>query len=241
MNTASQTGTLTEIAYVLDRSGSMQSLQEAAVAAFNEFLTQQREVPDPARLSLVLFDDQYDVPVSARPLTEVPELTAATYIPRGSTALLDAIGRTIHDLDARIAGLPAEERPAKVIVAIFTDGYENASRRFTSAHINDLIAARRDDKGWDFIFLAANQDAIATAAALNIRQDLGGNVDFSADGLSASSSALARKVRSMRMRASGRVDATSLLDEATPIEALIREEIARKQKPSDSDPKQPRP
>ena len=239
MNTAPPTGTLTEIAYVLDRSGSMQPLQEAAVAAFNDFVRQQREVPDPARLSLVLFDDQYEVPVPARPLAEVPELTAAAYTPRGSTALLDAIGRTIHDLDARLAALPADQRPGKVIVAIFTDGYENASRRFTSAHLNDLIAARRDDKGWDFIFLAANQDAIASAAALNINQDLGGNVHFSADGLSASSSALARKVRAMRMKISGRADATSLLDEATPIDTLIKEEITRRQKPSGTDKEQP--
>ena len=97
---------LTEIAYILDRSGSMQPMQEPAITAFNEFLKLQLDVPGDARLTLIQFDDAYEVAVAARPVQNVDQLTAATYVPRGSTALLDAIGRTIKDIDARLQALP---------------------------------------------------------------------------------------------------------------------------------------
>jgi len=97
---------LTEIAYILDRSGSMESMREPAVAAFNQFVKSQLDVPGEARLTLVLFDDQYEVPLVVLPAEQVPQLTAATYVPRGSTALLDAIGRTIKETSARIEVMP---------------------------------------------------------------------------------------------------------------------------------------
>ena len=112
---------LSEIVYILDRSGSMQPMQEAAVSAFNDFLAAQLTVPGQARLTLVQFDDAYEVPVAARDLREVPQLTAATYIPRGSTALLDAIGRAIQETDRRVEAMADPDKPAKVIVAVFTD------------------------------------------------------------------------------------------------------------------------
>jgi hypothetical protein len=215
---------LTEIAYILDRSGSMQSMQEPAVAAFNDFLKTQRDVPGCARLTLVQFDDAYEVPVAARPLQEVEQLTAATYVPRGSTALLDAIGRTIKETDERLNGLPANEKPGKVICAIFTDGLENASQHYTAKHISDLIRLYREDKGWEFIFLAANQDAIATASALRIDAAFAGNINFCVSGVKSTGTAMSRKVRSMRMKTSGHMDAEALADDAKSMEQLVREE-----------------
>jgi uncharacterized protein YegL len=162
--------TMTEIAIILDRSGSMQTIANDAMGGFNAFLEAQRREEGEARLSLVLFDDQYEVPVKSQPLASVPVLTAATYQPRGSTALLDAIGRTIKKMTTSFAARAVEARPAKVIVAILTDGEENASSKYTQAHVSDLIAEKRA-QGWEFVFLAANQDAFATAAVLNIPRE----------------------------------------------------------------------
>ena len=93
---------LFEIAYILDRSGSMQCMVEPAIAGFNQFLREQREAPGEARLSLILFDDQYELPCDRLPLEEVPDLDTTPYVPRAMTALLDAIGRTINEIDQRL-------------------------------------------------------------------------------------------------------------------------------------------
>ena len=173
---------LTEIAFILDRSGSMQPLQEAAVAAFNAF------------------------------------------VPRGSTALLDAIGRTITDTARRLAALPAAEQPAQVIFAIFTDGEENASREYTARHISDLIRLHRTENGWEFLFLAANQDAIASAGALLMDAQLSANVSFSVQGMKSTGGAMARKVRAMRMKSTGTMDAQAREDDAKSMDQIVKEE-----------------
>lgn len=224
---------LTAIAYVLDRSGSMESLQEPAIAGFNQFLTSQLDVPGDAHLTLVLFDDEYLVPLNAIPIQNVPKLDARTYIPRGSTALLDAIGRTIKDMDERLAKVPDADKPGKVIIAIFTDGLENASREYTAAHISDLIRLHRNENGWEFLFLAANQDAIATAAAMSMEVHTSGNVKFCADGVRTSGSAMSRKVRAMRMKTSGTMDTQAMADDAKSMDEIVREE---EQKGDDKSP-----
>lgn len=218
---------LTEIAYILDRSGSMQPMQEPAVAAFNDFIKTQLDVPGDARLTLIQFDDAYEVPVSAKPIQDVPQLTAATYTPRGSTALLDAIGRTIKETDRRITALPDPERPGKVILAIFTDGEENASQEYTAKHISDLIRLYRDQKGWEFLFLAANQDAIASAAAMQMNTHNSANVMFCAAGIKSTGGAMSRKVRAMRMKSSGNMDAQALEDDAKSMDQIVKEEQAK--------------
>jgi hypothetical protein len=215
---------LTEIAYILDRSGSMQSMQEPAVTAFNDFIKIQLDVPGDARLTLVQFDDAYEVPIAATPIREVPQLTAATYTPRGRTALLDAIGRTVIETDRRITALPEAEKPGKVILTIFTDGQENASREYTATHISDLIRLYRDTKGWEFLFLAANQDAIANAAAMNMDTHSSANVMYSMAGVKSTGSAMSRKVRASRMKSSGTMDAQALEDDAKSMNEIVREE-----------------
>ncbi len=215
---------LSEIAYILDRSGSMQPMQEAAVSAFNDFLKVQLETPGQARLTLVQFDDAYEVPIAARFLPDVPQLTAATYTPRGSTALLDAIGRTIHETDRRLESLADADKPAKVILAIFTDGFENASRQFTSEQVSDLIRRYRDEKGWEFLFLAANQDAIATASQMRVDVQMCASVSYSGQGIRSTGTAMARKVRAMRMRSSDTMDAQAEADEAKSMDQILREE-----------------
>ncbi len=218
---------LTELAYILDRSGSMAPMQEPAVAAFNDFIKTQLDVPGQARLTLVQFDDHYETPIFALPLAEVPQLTAATYTPRGSTALLDAIGRTIKETDARLQAQPEAERPGKVILAIFTDGEENASTDYTNKHISDLIRLYRDEKNWDFIFLAANQDAIATAGAMNMDRHSSADVCYSRSSIRSTGKAMSRKVRSMRMKSSGQMDAQAAEDDAKPMTQIVQEEEAK--------------
>lgn len=212
---------LTEIAYVLDRSGSMQSLTEAAITGFNEFLQQQLDEPGDANLSLMLFDNEFLTPHVRTPLQDVRELDVTTYVPRGSTALLDAIGTTIDELGKRLAAEPEEKRPGKVIVAIYTDGYENASTRYTLEQINEMITHQRKHYDWEFMFLAANQDAIATAAQMGIARDMASVSALSAKGLSSAHHAFSRKMKSMR-----REMRTGYKDEDfdKPMEEVVKEE-----------------
>ena len=190
---------MTELTLILDRSGSMQSIASAAIGGFNAFIEAQRREPEPARFSLVLFDDRYEVPWKSVPLEEVPLLTEKTFIPRGSTALLDAIGRTLKKMTDSFALRQPANRPDKVIVAILTDGQENASRTYTQLHIADLIAARRA-AGWEFVFLAANQDAIASATALNIPRDDAATFTSDSAGIDAVFQEMATRVSEKRTK-----------------------------------------
>ena len=223
---------LTEIAYILDRSGSMQPLAEQAVAAFNSFLEDQKSDTGSARLTLALFDNAYDVPINGVPLEEILPLTAADYEPRGSTALLDAIGQTIEDLGKRLEAIPEAERPGSVIVAIFTDGFENASHRFTWAEVSERIKHQREVYKWEFLFLGANQDAIATAASLNI--DACNSSSYVADGvgLRSTSAALSQKAKALRRISSGRASADDVDFMKVPMSDVVHEEDRKRREKS---------
>lgn len=160
-----------ELICILDRSGSMSSMKQDAIGGFNSFLDAQKKAEGTADLTLVLFDSEYLVPYQKVALQEVPPLTEKTFIPRGSTALLDAIGKSIDETGLRLAKTPEAQRPEKVIVAILTDGEENASRHYTWAQIHEKIQHQTAVYAWEFVFLAAGQDAIATAGKLAIAQD----------------------------------------------------------------------
>ena len=188
----------TEISFILDRSGSMQSHLEPAIAGFNKFLHDQKKTSTNARFTLVLFDDQYEVPCASIPISEVVELDTTTFVPRGSTALLDAMGQTLDNLHARLEKMSTDQRPKQIIVAILTDGMENASHKFTHRQISDKIAHLRDNHDWQFFFLGANQDAIATASELNISAQNTAHFHDSADGHSAAYAAISRKTAAIR-------------------------------------------
>lgn len=169
---------LVEILCILDRSGSMESIRDDAIGGFNAFLDAQREVPGQATFTLVLFDHEYQVVHEGLPLDQVPSLSRQSFVPRGQTALLDAIGQAMDDLNDRHRATPPEARPDQVIVAIVTDGAENASATFTRDLVFQEISIR-EAAGWHFLFLAANQDAISAGAALGIQR--GSSIDFQAD------------------------------------------------------------
>lgn len=215
---------LTELAFILDRSGSMKSMSTAAIRGFNHFLTEQQNSTGQARLTLVLFDDEYLVPHASTPVVEVSALTPETYVPRNSTALLDAIGRTIDELGERLATTPESERPGKVIIAILTDGQENASTRYTTAQIAQRIRHQTDTYQWEFLFLGANQDAIATAASLNISAKNAATYAGDSLGQFAGSAALARKMKGIRSKTAGKMTVQEAADAEAPMTSIVEEE-----------------
>ena len=199
----------TEIAFILDRSGSMESMTHAAISGFNEFLSAQKSTVDdsgqpiPATFTLILFDHEY-LPVHSRvPIQNAEPLTAEAYQPRGSTALLDAIGRTIDFIGSELAATPAAERPSKVIIAILTDGEENSSHKFSRAEINQRITHQTEKYQWEFLFLGANQDAIASAARMGIQAHNAATINADADDIKAGSSAFAAKISAHRRHSAG--------------------------------------
>lgn len=159
-----------DVTVVLDRSGSMQSMRDDAIGGFNSFVEEQRKIPGDGCWSLVQFDDQYETVFAGKPQNEVPRLTRETFVPRGSTAMVDAVCRTIDETGLRLSRLPESERPSKVMVIVITDGQENASKTFRTHHLHERITHQREKYGWQFLFLAATQDAIATAAQYGIPQ-----------------------------------------------------------------------
>ena len=153
--------TLTYLYFLLDRSGSMQSIRTDTEGGFDAFITEQRGLSGRCRVTLAQFDDRYEEVYADRDLADVPPLVLA---PRGSTALLDALGRVIVEAGERLAALPEDQRPGSVIVGVITDGYENASREWTHPRIKDLIEQQTRDYGWQFLYLGADQDAIEEGA-----------------------------------------------------------------------------
>lgn len=157
---------LTDISIILDRSGSMVAVEEDTIGGFNRFIAGQRELPGACNVSLYQFDNEYEAVYVARPVADVPTLTKQTYEPRGATALLDAMGRTIYDTGTRLAAMLEETRPAKVLIVILTDGEENASREFSRERVFDLIRTQTDIYKWHFVYLGARQDAIQVGRRL---------------------------------------------------------------------------
>jgi len=158
------------MAIVLDRSGSMSTLRDDAIGGFNTLLADQKKAPGEALLTLVQFDHEYQIVHDGKPLGEVPPLNAQTYVPRGQTAYLDALGRTIESVGAKLSGMPDADRPARVIVVVITDGLENASVEYTAARVQALIEQQRNQYSWEFAFIGADEKAIDQAQLLGINK-----------------------------------------------------------------------
>lgn len=158
----------TFIAIVLDRSGSMSSVRNDTIGGFNTFLKAQKDLGGDARLTLAQFDDQYEVVHENKPLMDVPELNVDTFVPRGGTALLDAIGDTINSTGKHLAAMPEDKRPKRVAFVIITDGQENSSKRFKKEAIKTMIEHQRDKYAWEFLYLGADLGGIADATSWGI-------------------------------------------------------------------------
>ena len=160
---------LTDITIVLDRSGSMMAVASDTIGGFNHFLDEQKGAPGEATITLNQFDDYFERIIDAISIQTAPPLCRDNFKPRGNTALLDAIGRSINETGQRLAAMPEPERPGKVIFVIITDGKENASREFRCSTVDEMIRHQREKYSWEFVFLGANQDAITTAQNLGIK------------------------------------------------------------------------
>ena len=158
----------TEMVFVLDRSGSMSGLAADTIGGFNELIEKQKKIEGDAYVTTVLFDHEYEVLHDHVALGEVAPLTDKEYFARGSTALLDAVGRTINAVGARLAATPEEERPAHVVFVITTDGMENASREYTAKQVREMVEHQQQKYSWQFVFLGANMDAVSEARNLGI-------------------------------------------------------------------------
>ena len=174
----------TYIAIVLDRSGSMESIAKETINGFNAFLKEQTNVKGNAKITLVQFDHEYQIVYEAIDIGKVPGLNPENYIPRGLTALLDAIGKTINSTREKINKMKEKVRPSKVIFVVITDGQENHSRHYNRNKIFKKIRKMEEKYGWEFVFLGANQDAIAEAAVLGIKANK--SMTYAADSAGAS-------------------------------------------------------
>jgi uncharacterized protein YegL len=185
----------THIGFVMDRSGSMSSMASEASAAFNRFVEEQREVEGEATFTFVDFDNEYNVIHDFVPLEEVGTYNLE---PRSMTALLDAIGRTINEIGSRLGLMAEDERPDKVVIAILTDGHENASQEFTRDQIVAMVQEHETKYDWTFIYLGANQDAFTTAQSMGL--SIGNAVNFAATGVGAGSgiSSVHKAIKSYR-------------------------------------------
>jgi uncharacterized protein with von Willebrand factor type A (vWA) domain len=158
----------TLIVLLLDESGSMDYVSNSTIEGTNAFIDKQRELPGEAELKVVKFSSATTLLFPMAPLSDAPKLSHFNYIPRGGTALLDAIGETVDGTGSQLASMKEEDRPGKVIFVIQTDGEENCSRTYTADQVQEKIAHQSKVYGWDFVFLGANQDAIASAKKFGI-------------------------------------------------------------------------
>lgn len=159
---------LTLIVFLLDRSGSMQSIKSDVIGGFDAFLTEQRAADGDCQVTLAQFDDQYEVVYNSVPLNDVPPLVLN---PRNSTALLDSMGKLITDTATEIAALDEDDKPGSVIVAIMTDGMENASREWRQADIKALVEQQTNQFGWEFLYMGADQDAVEVGRDLGVKAE----------------------------------------------------------------------
>jgi Mg-chelatase subunit ChlD len=214
----------TDITVILDRSGSMESVADDTIGGFNSFLDDQKSGHGDAVITLVQFDDQYETVYRAVPVSRARRLTRRTFEPRGSTALLDAIGRTITETGARLRDLREHEGSGQVMMVILTDGYENASRFHSIHQISDMIAHQRDVYSWEFVYIGANQDAIATASGMGMKPGSALTYDHSAAGTELAFSSVSRRIKDKRK--------SKLKDEEffEPVDRALQEGEIRKSK-----------
>lgn len=166
---------LTEMVFILDKSGSMSGLEQDTIGGFNSMLKRQKKEEGEALVTTVLFDNNYELLHERLNIQNVNFLNQEEYFVGGSTALLDAIGRTINRISKSISESSEQFRPGKVIFVIITDGMENSSKEFTFRKIKDMIELKKSKYAWDFIFLGANIDAAETALNLGIDEDRAAN------------------------------------------------------------------
>ena len=166
---------LTELVFVLDKSGSMTGLESDTIGGFNSMLKKQKKAPGECLVTTVLFSDTMQTVHDRVPLSEVKEMTEEDYQPMGCTALYDALGNTVNKITSIHKYIRKEDVPSNTVFVIITDGYENASREFTHARLKSLVESKKEKEKWEFLFIGANIDAAATAESIGIARNRAAN------------------------------------------------------------------
>ena len=190
---------LTEVVFILDRSGSMSGLESDTIGGFNSMIEKQRKAEGEAFISTILFDDRTEVIYDRVPVSKVEPMNDRQYYVRGCTALLDALGGAIHHIANVHKYAREEDRPAKTVFVITTDGYENASRTYDYRKVKSMVEKEQEKHGWEFIFLGANIDAIQEAGKFGISAKRAFNFENDGAGTALNYEAVSRtlcKVRS---------------------------------------------
>lgn len=149
----------THIAVLLDRSGSMSSMKEEVVSGINKLIKEQKEAEGTASMSISQFDDFYDIITEFEDIQTVKDIDSSIYVPRGMTALNDSLAKLIKQVGKKLASMPEEERPEKVLVHVISDGQENASEDRTGEKLKALVKEQEEKYGWCFVYIGANQDS----------------------------------------------------------------------------------
>ena len=189
---------MTELVFILDRSGSMAGLEKDTIGGFNAMLEKQRKEPGNAVVSTVLFDNQAEVIHDRVALADVPDLTDREYYVRGCTALLDAVGGAIHHIGNVHKYARREDVPEKTLFIITTDGMENASRRYTYDKVRRMIEHEKEKYGWEFLFLGANIDAAVEAKRFGIDESMAANYHCDEEGTALNYEVISEAITSVR-------------------------------------------
>lgn len=209
---------LTEIVFILDRSGSMAGLEDDTIGGFNAFVEKQKKTEGEAVLSAVLFSNDSEVIYDRVDIQKVEPMTDAQYRVGGCTALLDAIGGAVHHIKNVHKYAREEDRPAKTVFVITTDGMENASRAYTYEEVQKMVKHEREKYGWEFLFLGANMDAIAAARSFGIRADRAVRYKGDGAGTALNYDVVGEAVSRYRFHGKKEID----VDWSAPIEADVK-------------------
>ena len=189
---------MTELVFILDRSGSMSGLEKDTIGGFNSMIEKQKREEGAAVVSTVLFDSESIVIHDRLPLDKVTLMTEEEYFPRGSTALLDAVGGAIHHIGNIHKYARKEDVPEKTMFIITTDGYENASKHYSYDKVRKMIERQKEKYGWEFLFLGANIDAAAEAKRFGISADRAVNYKCDEEGTALNYEVISEAVRTVR-------------------------------------------
>ena len=203
---------LTELVFILDRSGSMCGLEKDTIGGFNSMLARQRNEPGEAYVSTILFDNETEVIHDRVPLCQVRDLTEEQYYVRGCTALLDAVGDAIHHIGNVHKYARKEDVPEKTLFIITTDGMENASRKYSYERVRKMIQHEKEKYGWEFLFLGANIDAAAEAKRFGIDESRAANYHCDEEGTALNYEVISEAITSVRACATLNADWKDRID-----------------------------